>query len=155
LKWTYGSAHFNGDPTEGGYATHHRAASRFVVKIPDDIPSEHAAPMLCGGVTMFSPLRKAAIGPGSSVGIVGVGGLGHYGVLLAKAMGADKVVGISRRANKRAEVLGVGADDYIATEDDKDWIQKHGHSLDLIISTVASSKVSPSRRGLLVWGNAR
>jgi D-arabinose 1-dehydrogenase-like Zn-dependent alcohol dehydrogenase len=95
---------------------------------------------MCGGVTMFAPLKAYETGPGKTVGIVGVGGLGHYGVLLAKAMGA-KVVGISRKESKRAEVLGLGADDYIATDDDKDWVQKHFRSLDLIVSTVASSKV--------------
>lgn len=96
---------------------------------------------MCGGVTMFAPLKAYETGPGKTVGIVGVGGLGHYGVLLAKAMGA-KVIGISRKESKRAEVLGLGADDYIATDDDKDWAQKHFRSMDLIVSTVASSKVS-------------
>lgn len=80
-----------------------------------------------------------------SVGIVGVGGLGHYGVAFAKGMGA-RVVGISRRENKRSEVLALGADDYIATADEKDWVQKHAKSLDLIICTVSSSKVSYDRK---------
>lgn len=145
LVWTYGSNHFNGDKAQGGYATYHRSPSHFVVKIPDGIDSKEAAPMLCGGVTVYAPLRNAGVGPGMNVGIVGVGGLGHYGVIFAKAMGADKVVGISRRASKREEVLSLGAHDYIATEDDDDWVKKHFKSLDLIISTVASSKVSFSK----------
>lgn len=98
---------------------------------------------MCGGVTMFAPLKAYETGPGKTIGIVGVGGLGHYGVLLAKAMGA-KVIGISRKESKRAEVLGLGADGYIATDDDKDWAQKYFRSMDLIVSTVASSKVSQS-----------
>lgn len=149
IVWAYNSKHFNGDPNTGGYATHHRAPSHFVVKIPDGLESAQAAPMLCGGVTMWRPLKRNNIKPGMSVGIVGVGGLGHYGVALAKGMGA-RVVGISRRENKRSEVLGLGADDYIATADEKDWVPKHMGSLDLIISTVSSSKVSPNsqhRRG--------
>lgn len=72
---------------------------------------------------------------------MGVGGLGHFGVLFAKALGADKVVGISRRNEKRAEVLKLGADDYIATADDLDWTKKHARSLDLIVSTVSSSNM--------------
>ncbi len=139
--WTYGSAHFGGGRSQGGYATYHRAPSHFVVPIPDGIASRDVAPMLCGGVTMFAPLRAANVRAGSSVGIVGVGGLGHYGIIFAKAMGADKVVGISRRASKRDEVLSLKADDYIATEDDEDWAEKHRGTLDLIICTVASSKV--------------
>lgn len=140
IVWTYNVPHYNGDRNTGGYATYHRSPSHFVVKIPDALESSQAAPMLCGGVTVFRPLKVHGVKAGMSVGIVGVGGLGHYGVLFAKAMGA-RVVGISRREEKRAEVMGLGADDYIATADEKDWASKHARSLDLIISTVASSKV--------------
>lgn len=141
IVWAYNSPHFNGDVNTGGYATHHRSPHHFVVKIPDGLDSAQAAPMLCGGVTVFRPLKVHGVKPGMSVGIVGVGGLGHYGVVFAKAMGA-RVVGISRREDKRAEVMGLGADAYIATADEKDWAEKHAKSLDLIVSTVASSKVS-------------
>ncbi|KAI1840215.1 hypothetical protein JX266_013582 [Neoarthrinium moseri] len=137
---TYNAKHFNGDATQGGYATYHRTKSHFVVKIPEGVDSAEAAPMLCGGVTVFHPLKSYNTGPGMRVGIVGVGGLGHYGVIFAKAMGAE-VVGISRKVSKREEVLSLGADDYIATDDDKDWVAKNHRSLDLIVSTVASSKV--------------
>lgn len=68
--------------------------------------------------------------------------LGHFGVLFAKALGADRVVGISRNMNKRDEVLKMGADEYIATEDEADWAKKNDKSLDLIVSTLSSSKVS-------------
>ncbi|KFA51004.1 hypothetical protein S40293_07264 [Stachybotrys chartarum IBT 40293] len=125
----------------GGYADYNRTNGRFVFKIPDALPSEFAAPMLCGGITMYSPLRNNGCGPGKRVGIVGVGGLGHFGVLFAKALGAEKVVGISRKASKRGEVLALGADEYIATDDDKDWANKHARSLDLIVSTVSSAKM--------------
>ncbi|KAH8649266.1 chaperonin 10-like protein [Xylariales sp. PMI_506] len=144
LVWTYNSKHFSGELSQGGYATYHRAPSHFVVKIPDGVESSQAAPMLCGGVTVFAPLRNYNVGPGMSVGIVGVGGLGHYGIIFAKAMGA-RAVGISRRESKRAEVLSMGADDYIATEDDKEWVAKYSRSFDLIISTVSSSKVPMSQ----------
>jgi alcohol dehydrogenase (NADP+) len=72
---------------------------------------------------------------------VGVGGLGHFGVLFAKALGADEVVGISRKASKKTEVLKLGADRYIATDDDNDWAEVNKRSLDLIVSTVSSGKM--------------
>lgn len=81
-------------------------------------------------------------GPGKTVGIIGVGGLGHFGVLFAKALGADKVVGISRSSDKKDEVLKMGADEYIATSEEEDWAKKHNKRFDLLISTVSSSKVS-------------
>ncbi|KAI9147744.1 NADP-dependent alcohol dehydrogenase 7 [Paramyrothecium foliicola] len=139
---TYNSKYPNGEgQSYGGYADYNRTNSRFVFKIPDELPSEQAAPMLCGGITMYSPLRHNGCGPGKTVGIVGVGGLGHFGVLFAKALGADKVVGISRKASKKDEVLSLGADEYIATDDDKDWETKYRGSLDLIVSTVSSPKM--------------
>ncbi|PSR86954.1 zinc-binding dehydrogenase [Coniella lustricola] len=140
IVWAYGTPHFNGDVNTGGYATYHRSPSHFVVKIPDGLESHQAAPLLCGGVTVFRPLKVHGVKPGMSVGIVGVGGLGHYGVMFAKGMGA-KAIGISRRENKREEVISLGADGYIATADEDDWEKKHARTLDLIISTVASSKV--------------
>lgn len=137
---TYAGKHPNGEgPTMGGYADYNRSHSRFVFRIPDGLPSEYAAPMMCGGITLYSPLKDNGCGPGKRVGIVGVGGLGHFGVLFAKALGADRVVGISRKEDKRESVLALGADDYIATEDDKDWASKHMHSLDLIVCTVSSA----------------
>jgi alcohol dehydrogenase (NADP+) len=111
-----------------------------VFKIPDGVSSAAAAPMMCGGVTLYSPLKHYGCGPGKRVGIVGVGGLGHFGVLFAKALGAEHVVGISRRMNKKEDVLKLGADAYLASEE-KNWTQKYVNSLDLILCTVSSSKV--------------
>ena len=137
---TYSAYHFNGGKSYGGYATHNRCPSKFVIPIPEGISSAAAAPMLCGGVTLYSPLKHYGCGPGKRVGIVGVGGLGHFGVLFAKALGADHVVGISRKADKKKDVLKLGADAYLAS-DDKDWTKDYANSLDLIISTVSSPKV--------------
>lgn len=138
---TYAGVHFNGDKSYGGYATYNRSPSHFVVKIPEAVPSADAAPMLCAGVTTYSPLKHYGCGPGKTVGIVGVGGLGHFGVLWAKALGADKVVAISRKASKKDDALKLGADSYIATDDDKDWSKANAASLDLILCTVSSSKM--------------
>lgn len=125
----------------GGYADYNRTNGNFVVKIPNGLDSADAAPMMCGGVTVYSPLKRNGCGPGKTVGIVGVGGLGHFGVLFAKALGADKVVGISRKASKRDDVLALGADEYIATDDDEDWSKTHARSVDLIVCTVSSAKM--------------
>lgn len=125
----------------GGYATHNRTNGHFVLPIPEGLDSADAAPMLCGGVTMFSPLKQNGCGPGKTVGIVGVGGLGHFGVLFAKALGADRVVGISRKADKKDDVLKLGADQYIATDEDKEWAKHNAQTLDLIVCTVSSAKM--------------
>ncbi|KAL1297609.1 hypothetical protein AAFC00_006170 [Neodothiora populina] len=140
---TYGSVYKSpkSGKSMGGYATYNRTPSHFVVKIPDGLESADAAPMLCGGVTVYSPLIQNGCGPGKKVGVVGVGGLGHFAVLFAKALGADEVVGISRKAEKREEVMKIGADRYIATDDDEDWAKNNMRSLDLIVCTVSSAKM--------------
>ncbi|KAI0477372.1 zinc-binding dehydrogenase [Xylariaceae sp. FL0804] len=133
--WTYLTPHHSGDRSHGGYATHHRTKGRFAFAIPDALESAHAATMMCAGITMYAPLKHNGCGPGKRVGIVGLGGLGHYGVLFARALGADAVVAISRREAKRAEALALGADDYLASEDDPDWVRKYRGSLDFVIAT--------------------
>jgi alcohol dehydrogenase (NADP+) len=138
---TYNSKFMNGGKSYGGYGDYHRCPNHFVMKIPEKLASSDAAPMLCGGVTTYAPLKDNGCGPGKRVGIVGVGGLGHFGVLWAKALGADKVVGISRKNAKRDDVLKLGADEYIATDDDKDWATKNAGTLDLIVCTVSSTKM--------------
>ncbi|KAK2615107.1 hypothetical protein N8I77_001883 [Diaporthe amygdali] len=139
---TYGSVYPNDEgKSYGGYADYNRTNGHFVIPIPDGLDSADAAPMLCGGITVYSPLKNNGCGPGKTVGVVGVGGLGHFAVLFAKALGADKVVGISRKADKKEDVLKLGADAYIATADDKDWAPKNRRSLDLIISTVSNANM--------------
>ncbi|KAJ5809067.1 NADP-dependent alcohol dehydrogenase 7 [Penicillium pulvis] len=138
---TYNGTFANGGKSFGGYSLYNRSPSHFVVKIPDAISSADAAPMLCGGITTYSPLRQNGCGPGKKVGIIGVGGLGHFGILFAKALGADRVVAISRKGNKKDDALKLGADAYIATDEDEDWVKNNAQSLDLIISTASSSKM--------------
>ncbi|KAJ5769253.1 hypothetical protein N7520_003812 [Penicillium odoratum] len=138
---TYNSTHYNGGKSYGGYALYNRVPAHFAIKIPDSIPSAAAAPMLCGGVTLYSPLKHNGCGPGKKVGIIGVGGLGHFGVLFAKAMGADRVVAISRKSEKSEDAIKMGADLYIATDEEPEWASKHSRSLDLIVCTVSSTKM--------------
>ena len=143
LIQTYAMKHRNGGQAQGGHALYHRAPSHFVFKIPDGLAPEFAAPMLCAGVTVYSPLRRFAAGPGKTVGVVGIGGLGHFAILFARAMGA-KVVAISRHSNKKEEAATLGAEDLIATVEEEDWATKHASRFDLIISTNASNEVSTS-----------
>ncbi|KAI1104196.1 GroES-like protein [Jackrogersella minutella] len=131
---TYGAAWPDtGIVTQGGYSSHVRTHEHWVFPIPDAIPSHLAAPMLCAGITSYSPLVRNGAGPGKKVGIVGLGGLGHFGVLFAKALGAETWV-ISRSHSKEADAKAMGADGFLATAD-KDWNKEHLMTFDLIIST--------------------
>ena len=150
---TFPGKHRNGGPAYGGYGMYHRCPSHFVIKIPKGLAPEHAAPMLCGGVTVYSPLKHFGAGPGKKVGVVGVGGLGHFAVLFAKALGAEEVVGISRKDSKRKDALALGCSEYIATDDDKDWATKNARRFDLIISTAASPKVRRELVSVATYAN--
>ena len=141
MTGTYNGKYMDGSKSFGGYADYHRAPSHFVFKIPDGISSAEAAPMMCGGVTTFTPLLRNGAGPGKNVAIVGVGGLGHFGLLWAKAFGCSKVVAISRTRAKEEDARNMGVDEFIATDEDEDWAEKHASSLDLIVSTVSSPKM--------------
>ncbi|CAI6079771.1 unnamed protein product [Clonostachys chloroleuca] len=138
---TFGGHHFNGGVAYGGFALYHRCPSHFVIKIPEGISSADAATMMCGGITTYSPLRHHGRRPGESVGIVGMGGLGHFGVLWAKALGADKVTVISRTSAKMADAISMGADGIIATDEESNWASDHARSFDIVLSTTPLSKV--------------
>ncbi|KAM7188597.1 NADP-dependent alcohol dehydrogenase 6 [Rhypophila sp. PSN 637] len=122
--------------SQGGYSSHVRTHEHWVFPIPDALPSTVAAPMLCAGLTAYSPLVRNGCGPGKKVGIVGLGGIGHFGVLFAKALGAE-VWAISRSHAKEADALKMGADGFLATSD-KDWNVPHKMTFDLIINTANS-----------------
>lgn len=112
------------------------AANR-VYPIPDGLDSAQAAPLLCAGITVFSPLKRFGAGPGKKVGIVGVGGLGHYGIILAKALGAE-VWAISRTRAKEADARAMGADGFLATCEAGWHDAPHAMTFDLIINTATS-----------------
>jgi alcohol dehydrogenase (NADP+) len=132
-----------GDRSQGGYANYNRSPAHFAVKIPDGLDPAVAAPMLCGGVTVYSPLKQYGAGPGKDVGIIGLGGLGHFGVLFAAAMGANVTV-ISHSNSKEADAKKMGAKRFIATHDDDKVFTKEGNkrSLDLIICTTNDPAVT-------------
>lgn len=113
---TYNSVDYDGNPTYGGYSQKIVVTDRFVVRIPDRLEMDVASPLLCAGITTYSPLKHWNVGPGKKVAIVGVGGLGHLAIQFAHAMGAEVTV-LSRSMNKKEEALELGANHYFATSD--------------------------------------
>jgi len=111
-----------------------RANSRFVIPVPDGLPSEQAAPLLCGGITVYNPICSHGINPSSRVGIVGIGGLGHIAVQFARVFGAE-VTAFSTTAGKEAEARALGAHHFVNSRDTK-AIKDTAGSLDFILTTV-------------------
>lgn len=132
---TYGAIDKYGQYTQGGYSTRIVATEEFVVRIPDGIELDAAAPLLCAGITTYSPLRRFGAAPGKKVAVVGLGGLGHMAVKLAHAMGAEVTV-LSQTLKKKEDGLRLGADHYYATSDPQTFQQLAG-SFDLIVNTVS------------------
>jgi uncharacterized zinc-type alcohol dehydrogenase-like protein len=120
----------------GGFSNNYVVEDRFALKVPANLDPAKAAPLLCAGITTYSPLRHLRIGPGSKVGVVGVGGLGHLGIRLAKAMGAS-VVAITTTPEKCADALRLGADDAILSTDQA-AVGRLAGSLDAILDTVSA-----------------
>jgi uncharacterized zinc-type alcohol dehydrogenase-like protein len=134
--WTYNSRDRDGTPTQGGYSTRITVDEAFVVRIPDAPPFERAAPLLCAGITTYSPLRHFGVTAGQRVGVIGLGGLGHMGVKLAKAMGA-KVTVLSTSPGKREDALRLGADDFAATSAADVWTRLEKR-FDFLLDTVSA-----------------
>jgi len=136
--WTYNCIGRDGIPTAGGYSTCTTVEQDYICKIPDSIPLDAAAPLLCAGITTYSPLKHWGAGPGKRVAVVGMGGLGHMGVQIAAAMGAEVAV-ISQTRSKEEDGRRFGASEYYALSE-PDTLKKLRGSFDLILSTVASAK---------------
>ncbi|KAI4272934.1 MAG: hypothetical protein LQ337_004978 [Flavoplaca oasis] len=133
---TYGAPYpeeMGGVIAQGGYASHIRAHEYFTFKIPDDIPSAEAAPMMCAGLTTYSPLVRAGVGPGKKVAIVGVGGLGMYAIMWANAMGAEVYV-LSHSPRKEKSAKELGAKEFISTVD-KDWDKPWALTFNFMLNT--------------------
>ncbi|MGW2554738.1 NAD(P)-dependent alcohol dehydrogenase [Streptomyces sp. NPDC001635] len=133
---TYNALDKNGAPTHGGYSEKIVVDENFTVRIPDGLSLDVAAPLLCAGITTYSPLRHWNAGPGKKVAVLGMGGLGHMAVKIAHAMGAEVTV-LSQSLRKRDDGLKLGADHYHATSDPTTFEQLRG-SFDLIVSTVSA-----------------
>ena len=118
----------------GGYADRVRANARFVIPLPEALESESAAPLLCGGITVYNPMRTHGVNPSSRVGVVGIGGLGHLAIQFARAFGAE-ITAFSTSAAKEEEALALGAHHFVNSRESKAMKDVVG-SLDFILSTV-------------------
>lgn len=150
--FTYGSVDRDGTVTQGGYSQQVVVTERFAVRIPDALPLDKAAPLLCAGITTYSPLRNWNVGPGTRVAVVGMGGLGHMGVQIAHALGAEVTV-LSQTLSKKDDGIRLGADHYFATSDPATFTQLRG-SFDVILNTVSAVVDLRSYLGLLDVGGA-
>ncbi|MFG6477213.1 NAD(P)-dependent alcohol dehydrogenase [Microbacterium sp. P06] len=144
---TYGNVDRDGSITQGGYSEKVVVDEDFVLRVPESIPYEKAAPLLCAGITTYSPLHHWNAGPGKKVAIVGLGGLGHMAVKIAHAMGAEVTV-LSQSLRKKDDGLAMGADHYYATSDPETF-EKLKNSLDLIVNTVSAPLDLKQYLGLL------
>ncbi|WP_250031454.1 NAD(P)-dependent alcohol dehydrogenase [Paractinoplanes maris] len=144
---TYAAVDRDGTVTQGGYSTHVVVDQDFVLRVPESIPYEAAAPLLCAGITTYSPLAHWKAGPGTKVAVVGMGGLGHMAVKIAVAMGADVTV-LSQTLSKKDDGLGFGAENYHATRDEATF-EALRNTFDLIINTVSAPIDMASYLGLL------
>jgi uncharacterized zinc-type alcohol dehydrogenase-like protein len=133
---TYAGKDLDGTITQGGYSTHVVVDEHFVLHVPDAIPFEAAAPLLCAGITTYSPLAHWGAGPGKKVAVVGLGGLGHMAVKIAAAMGAEVTV-LSQSLKKQEDGLKLGASHYYATSDPETFKALRSN-FDLIINTVSA-----------------
>ena len=147
---TYNAVGKDGQPTNGGYSGAIVVDENYVLRIPDSVPLDAAAPLLCAGVTVYSPLRRWNAGPGKRVAIVGLGGLGHLAVKFASAMGAEVTV-LSQSLKKMEDGLRLGADHYYATSD-PDTFTKLAGNFDLVVNTVSAKLNLGDYLGLLSTG---
>ena len=137
-------------PTYGGYSTQITVHEAYVLRVPDNLDPAAAAPLLCAGITTYSPLRRYGVEAGDKVAVVGLGGLGHMAVKLAKAMGAVVTV-LSHSPSKRDDATRLGADDFVATAE-SDAFVKNASRFDLIIDTVSAAHDYGAYLGLLRLG---
>ena len=147
VVWTYNGTDTDGTPTQGGYSTQIVANEDYVLRVRNDQPLASVAPLLCAGITTYSPLRHWKVGKGHRIGVVGLGGLGHMGVKLAAALGAEVTV-LSTSANKRHDALNLGAHDFLVTSDTKAFRAASGR-FDFLLDTVSAPHDLNAYAGLL------
>ena len=147
---TYNGRHYDGEPTFGGYAKEVVVDQNYVLSIPDNLDLAAAAPLLCAGVTVYSPLHHWQVGPGKKVAILGLGGLGHMAVKFAVAMGAEVYV-LGRSKAKESDAKGFGAKGYLLTVD---AVESHKNFFDMILNTTSSSADNDALLGMLRVGGS-
>ena len=134
---TYNGTERDGTPTFGGYSSAIVVDENYVLRMPRSIPLDAGAPLLCAGITTYSPLRHWKAGPGTRVGVIGLGGLGHLGVKIAHALGCEVTV-FSHSTRKRDEARRLGAHHFCATGDG-DVLTPLAQTFDLLLNTVSSA----------------
>ena len=134
--WTYNARDNDGAPTYGGYSDRIVVDENYALRMPRNLPLDACAPLLCAGITLYSPLKHWKAGPGKKVAIVGLGGLGHMGVKLAHALGAEVTV-LSQSLQKQDDAKRLGADHFYATSDPETFT-KLARSFDLVLNTVSA-----------------
>ena len=134
---TYNDTDRFGQQTQGGYSTHIVVDENYVLNIPESLALDVAAPLLCAGITLYSPIANWNVGPGSRVAVAGLGGLGHMGVKIAAAKGAEVTV-LTRSEAKAADALRLGAHHALATND-PDVFKKNAGSFDLILNSISAA----------------
>ena len=149
--FTYGSTDRDGTITQGGYSQSAVVNHNFVVNIPENLPLDAAAPLLCAGSTLYAPLKRWNAGPGKKVAIIGFGGFGHVGLKLAKAMGAEVTI-LSRSDKKREDALQMGAVAFHKM--DAETFASLAGSYDLILNTVSATVDTPAYYNLLKFDGA-
>lgn len=151
-SFTYNSTELDGKtPTQGGYSSHITVKEKYVLKVKKGLPLERVAPLLCAGITTYSPLKRAGVKKGQKVGVVGLGGLGHMAVKIAKAMGAEVTV-FSTSPNKEPDAKKLGAKHFVVTKDPKN-LEAVAGTLDVIVDTVsAHHDLTPYLNALGVGG---
>jgi uncharacterized zinc-type alcohol dehydrogenase-like protein len=147
---TYNGRHYDGEPTFGGYAQEIVVDQNYVLSIPANLDMAQAAPLLCAGVTVYSPLNHWKVGPGKKVAILGLGGLGHMAVKFAVAMGAEVYV-LGRSKAKEKDAKEFGAKEYLLTED---AVASHKNFFDMILNTTSSSADNDALLGMLRIGGS-
>mgnify|MGYP001184826703 FL=1 len=140
---TYNGFYPDGYVSQGGYASHVRCSESMVFPIPDALDSKYVAPLLCGGLTVFSPIKRnvasvLAQGKTPNVGIIGIGGLGHMAIMIAKALGCT-VTAFSRSYSKKEDAIKMGADNFIATGDDKTQWGQYKQTFDVLVNCASST----------------
>lgn len=136
---TYCSRYQDGYVSQGGYASHVRAHEQFCFPIPAQLESQYVAPLMCGGLTVYSPIKRGIAGvQNPHVGVIGIGGLGHMAIMVAKAMGAH-VTAFSRSSRKRADAEKMGADAFVATGEQSDWSTGMLDGFDLLLNCASST----------------
>jgi uncharacterized zinc-type alcohol dehydrogenase-like protein len=133
---TYNSAEADGNITKGGYSNKIVVNQKFVLHLPENLPLEKVAPLLCAGITTYSPLKYWQVKKGDKVGVIGLGGLGHMAVKIAHSLGAHVVI-FTTSSNKKEDALKMGADEVVISKNN-DEMQAHTSSFDFIIDTVSA-----------------